>query len=112
VRHDSFGELCFSLHSGKDERRRWKIRPFAFVPGEVRKSFEAARSKLLFPSPKVLTALAGTRLPGVGFNLDSAWMVRRKEGFLAPDDEYVVQIYLVLPSRHGGSGSSITRRAK
>ena len=62
------------------------------IPGEVRKSFSMARCKLPFPLPRALITLAGTRLRAVGFNLESAWMVQRKEGVPAPDDEYVVQI--------------------
>jgi hypothetical protein len=95
-------DFGFFRSTGSDAAHPWRIRPNAFVPGEVRKSFEAARSQLLFPSPRANTTLAGTRLPVVGFNLDSAWMVQRKEGVPAPDDECSVQIYLVLPSGQWG----------
>jgi hypothetical protein len=105
-------DFGFFRGTGSSPAHPWRIRQNTLVPDEVRKSFETVRSQLLSPSLNASTTLTGTSILAVSFNLESAWMFQRKEGVPAPDDEYSVQTYLVLPSRHGGSDSSTARRAK
>jgi hypothetical protein len=98
-------DFGFFRSTGPDAAHPERIRPNALVPDEVRKSFEwqFESGQLFLPWAKANTTLAGTCLLAVAFILDSAWMVTRSPaGLPAPDDEYVVQIYLVLPSRQWG----------